>query len=400
MWYTLRGASQNSHTGGGYPLNKNPWVNDVCLTRSLVTMTSSLLDFRIKEGHRDTPSLIERSLFRAGVEAHCSCQTQGDPSLFYHIWACELSRREAPYDARHDNLRIGHRREVFSARYPVIVIPKALLLRYYNRRTFTQELKAVVSNNRPRKAVLVAKGRQRRGQKSLSRTERQGKGRKDSERITSTSSQIFDTPPVTSADPFKTLNIQAGLVRGSPYPVVHLAQERLHYSKILRYYTVEPEVMAGFLGLGTAHLAPHYPLVGVETHAKNCWFPGTNDSSTQLLYLLDVFRCPSDYLTVTADLQSLDDPGMMVCDVVEGSPTLWSTLRKKGFTIPRSFITILLPGLSLDRCLNPVCLGSTLPPSFCLCLGTSGCDSCLFLLRITSKPSTLCSLALKSSRDL
>nr|CAD7405607.1 unnamed protein product [Timema cristinae] len=64
MWYTLRGASQNSQTGSGSPLSKNPWVRIVCPTRSLlVTMTSSLLDFSIKEGHRDTSSLMDRSLF-------------------------------------------------------------------------------------------------------------------------------------------------------------------------------------------------------------------------------------------------------------------------------------------------------------------------------------------------
>nr|CAD7433525.1 unnamed protein product [Timema monikensis] len=75
MRYTLRGASQNSHTGGGSPRSKNPWVRNACPTWSLVTMTSSsLLDFRIEEGHRDTPSLMDCSLFLAEVETHCSCQ--------------------------------------------------------------------------------------------------------------------------------------------------------------------------------------------------------------------------------------------------------------------------------------------------------------------------------------
>nr|CAD7204917.1 unnamed protein product [Timema douglasi] len=59
-----------------------------------------------------------------------------------NIAALEQDYREVEADSR-----VG---------YPV-VIPKALLPRYYNRRTFIRELKAVVSNNKPRRAGLVAK---------------------------------------------------------------------------------------------------------------------------------------------------------------------------------------------------------------------------------------------------
>nr|CAD7461843.1 unnamed protein product [Timema tahoe] len=62
--------------GRTYALNRknNEMCNKCILDVESFHMSFSLLDFCIEEGHRDTPSLMDRSLFWAGFETHCLCQ--------------------------------------------------------------------------------------------------------------------------------------------------------------------------------------------------------------------------------------------------------------------------------------------------------------------------------------
>nr|CAD7447633.1 unnamed protein product [Timema bartmani] len=144
--------------------------------------------------------------------------------------------RPGPRERNRSFLKVG---------YPVIVIPKALLLRYYNRRTFTQELKAVVSNNRPRKAVLDARvvnggakslcaglngrGREERdnhGHQSLEITPPQQPGhigRMHVQKVDNLSHIYHPTPtiveaPITSANAPRTPDVHFSF-RGLSFPV-------------------------------------------------------------------------------------------------------------------------------------------------------------------------------------